>query len=146
MRDKQKVPLPARIRLGEDVIPMIEEVEPLSQSERVLAELRELERLSYLANDLGKPRGRVDELPDVRVRGHELLYVRGVEPGDVGFECLSRSLELSEDVVGPDGGILDIGTGLAVEAQGLFEIEGDHGVARVTEQEVTQRADRDRPG
>ena len=41
---------------------------------------------------------------------------------------------------------MDVRAGLALEAQRIFEVEGDDGIARELEHEVAQRADRDLPG
>jgi hypothetical protein len=50
---------------------------------------------------------------------------------------------LAEDVAGADHGVLNVGAGLALEAQRILEVEGDDGVARELEHEVAQRADGD---
>jgi hypothetical protein len=55
---------------------------------------------------------------------------------------LPASFRLAEDVARPHHGVLNVGAGLALEAQRIFEVEGDHRVARELEHEVAQRADR----
>ncbi len=52
--------------------------------------------------------------------------------------------ELAEDVVGAHDGVLKVRPRVALEAHGLVEIERDHLVAPELQQEVPQRADRDR--
>ena len=41
---------------------------------------------------------------------------------------------------GADDGVLDVGPGLALEAQRVLEVEGDDGVAGVAQHEVAERA------
>ena len=52
-------------------------------------------------------------------------------------------LAFAEDVGGADDGVLDVGAGLAFEAEGVFEVEGDDGVAGEAEHEVAEGADGD---
>ena len=54
-----------------------------------------------------------------------------------------RGVGLAEDVAGADDGVLNVGAGLALEAERIFEVEGDDGVARELEHEVAQSADGD---
>ncbi len=49
----------------------------------------------------------------------------------------------AEDVADADDGVLNVGAGLAFEAERVFEVESDDGVARELEHEVAQRADGD---
>ena len=50
---------------------------------------------------------------------------------------------LAKDVGGADDGVLDVGAGLALEAERVFEVEGDDRVAGKAQHEVAKRADRD---
>ena len=59
---------------------------------------------------------------------------------------LRRGVGLAEDVGGADDGVLDVGAGLAFEAEGVFEVEGDDGVAGEAEHEVAEGADGDLRG
>ena len=59
---------------------------------------------------------------------------RGFGFGGAGF---------AEDVGGADDGVLDVGAGLAFEAERVFEVEGDDGVAGEAEHEVAEGADGD---
>jgi hypothetical protein len=49
----------------------------------------------------------------------------------------------AEDVADADDGVLDVGAGFALEAERVFEVEGDDGAAGELEHEVAQRADGD---
>ncbi len=53
---------------------------------------------------------------------------------------------LAEDAAGADYGVLDVGAGFSFEAERVFEVEGDDGIAGVLEHEVTQRSDGDGVG
>ncbi len=64
----------------------------------------------------------------------------------VGYGCEGfgfGGVGLAEDVGGADDGVLDVGAGLAFEAEGVFEVEGDDGVAGEAEHEVAEGADGD---
>ncbi len=52
----------------------------------------------------------------------------------------------AEDVADAHHGVLNVRAGLALEAERVFEVEGDHGIARELEHEVAQRADGDLVG
>ena len=54
-------------------------------------------------------------------------------------------LQLLEDVVGADDRVLDVRAALALEAERLVEIEGDHLAARELDQEVAHGGDADHP-
>ena len=54
--------------------------------------------------------------------------------------------KLTEDIVGSDHGILQVGTGFTLEAERFGEVEGNDGSSRVLEEKVTQGADSDLAG
>ena len=57
-----------------------------------------------------------------------------------GGRAPSALFELAEDAGQADGRVLEIGPGLAFEAQGVVEVEDDQGVLRVLEHEIAERA------
>src|ERR1039458_1399939 len=70
----------------------------------------------------------------------------GIDAGEFSQHGLRRGSALAEDVARTDHGVLNVGPGLALEAQSILEVEGDDRVARELEHEVAQRADGDLPG
>ena len=98
---------------------------------------------SMMSGELG---GEQPGLPE----GASLFAVEEIaeiESGDGGEGCgFRRGVGLAEDVGGADDGVLDVGAGLAFEAEGVFEVEGDDGVAGEAQHEVAERADGDLRG
>ena len=77
-----------------------------------------------------------DTAPDRRLRA----------VSSVSAESLGIDSGLTENAGGAHDGILRVRSGLAFEAQRLFEIEGDHRLLGVLQHEVAQRADGDLRG
>src|SRR4029453_2539841 len=108
---------------------MVERIERLRQPERVLGEHREFQRSDNQFDDLVEARRLEHQSPELvaAMLAGQLggRYVaQGVEKG--GFVDLVALLHLLKDVIGPDDGVLDIRPALALEAQGLLEIERDY--------------------
>ena len=60
-------------------------------------------------------------------------------------ECRVQFPDLMDDVVASDGGVLNVGPGLAVEVQGFLKIECDDCGTRELQEEISQCADRNLP-
>ena len=104
---------------------MVEGVEGLRQSEGEFGQHGELQRTHDLIHYLIETGGFKHEGPQtVKVVIIELLGPRRVEPAhDVGFRQPLAFLQLVKDIIGAHHSILQIGTGLAFEAQRLFDVE-----------------------
>src|SRR4029453_14438341 len=61
-----------------------------------------------------------------------------------GFVETVTLAQLLEDVVCANDGVLDVRTALALEAERLLEVEGNHFAPRELDHEVANRGDRDR--
>src|SRR5262245_42637978 len=74
--------------------------------------------------------------------GEEFIDLGRGATGEITTYFFRLSSQLPKDVIGAHRRILNVRPRLAVEAQRLFEIEGDDRGARVLEQEVAQGRDR----
>ena len=121
---------------------MVEVIEGLGELESVAGHVRGLARGGGALDGPIGFRGRQRELPEI---------LDGKLPGESLAPQLAREIgqrfaplfELAPDVARAHGGVLHVGAGLALEAERFLEIESNHGIARVFEQEIPQRADGD---
>src|SRR5437667_118052 len=119
---------PVRILFGNDPIPVIEEIESLSESERMFRQSRRFKRDEDLMPNLVHTQREIDEFPDImrlveiypqfRIVQH-LLDTAEIEPG-------IALAQFMEDVIAAYRSILDIGSGFAIEIQCFLEIERDN--------------------
>ena len=127
---------------------MVEAVELLRQAERVLRDDRQLQRPHRLVHDVVEPRGLEHEAPElvrvVAAVGDRVRAGDGQRRDDAGGVESFAVLQLREDVVGADDGVLQVGAALPLEAQRLVDVERDHLAARELHHEVADRRDGDR--
>src|SRR5206468_4947478 len=119
---------PVHIRFGNDPIPVIKEIESLSESERMFRQSRRFKRDEDLMPDLVHTQREIDEFPDIirlveiypqfRIVQH-FLDTAEIEPG-------IALAQFMEDVIAAYRSILDIGSGFAIEIQCFLEIERDN--------------------
>ena len=122
---------------------LIEIAERLRQLEGVLGDVRRLagsDRVLQGRIGLGSGQQHLPEILGLKLAGH----------GDWASSSAAKSgtrsprlLQLAQDVARAHGGVLHVGAGLALEAEGLLQVEGDHRIARELQQEIAQRADGD---
>ena len=119
------------ILFGEDVVVVVEVAEILRQLEGVLGQVRRLRRGDALIQHQRAASGSQPESPDVFV-----LLAAEKSRACVGALRNSRStasavvFPFAEDVADAHRRVLHVGASLAFKAQRIFEIEGDHRVAR----------------
>ena len=140
-----------RVLFGEDGVFMVVAVELLAEEEGELGQVGEFEGRDRAEDLLLERGGRQDEVPEVGLfclgrgrPGSESPAVRRRD--DVGLGHAVPLLELAEDAGQPDRRVLEVGAGLALEAQGLLEVEDDDRVPGELEHEVAQGPGGDVPG
>ena len=104
---------------------VIEVVERRRHGEGVPDEKGHLERLGDLFERLERPPAGPDDVPEAVV---EVLGCEGRDRRDLVFLEPSREpllLQLTKDVRGADGGVLEVRAGVSLERQRLVEVERD---------------------
>src|ERR1019366_1256737 len=140
---------PALLRFAQDWIAVIEGVEKLRQLEGMLGKISRFGGRDALAHDIRGFRGRQPQLPDV-VAGFASEVLREILRRDavcrVSAEPIRIESTFAENVGSADDGILRVRACVALETQGVFEIEGDYRRLRELQHEVAQCPDGDLRG
>ena len=121
---------------------VVEAVEELGHLVDVLRKQRELEVVDCLPNHFSAAGALKHQLPQIVAdlgsgQGVNLLW------GEAALA--SFNLQFVEDLLRSHRGVLQIGTGVTLERESLFEVEGQHPVSGLAGHQVTQGTDRDRP-
>src|SRR5262249_17693829 len=134
---------PGRVFLRDNSVPVIEQVESLSQSESVFRERSRFERDNDLLADLIEPQSQVDEFPNIVGFIQEDRQLRAIQQllnaGKV--EAWINLQYFIDDVVTPDSGVLNVWAGLTVEVESFLEIKSDDGCTCEFQKKIPQGAD-----
>src|SRR5579864_3574852 len=124
---------------------MVEGVEQLGQLEDMLRQIRWFRGGNTLLDDRRSLGGGKPKLPDLVgiLSGERSRQFRLCE---VQRELIGLQASFAEDAAGADNRILRVWSGLALEAESIFEIERDDGLLGVLQHEVTQSPDGDLRG
>ena len=133
-----------RVLLLQDRVLVVEGVEALRELQGVAGDQRQLQALGGLLDRLADLRHLQDEVPEVLAP--QLVAGRAATSSAETSSGRPVLAQAAADVLRPHQRVLEVGARLALEAQGLVEVEGDDPVVGRLDHEEAQGGDGDLVG